>query len=266
MILGIDTSTTQGSIALLQSHESQESGGTQGEEASTVELAMLGEGRASEVLVGAIAALLERHGVEKSRLSLIAVASGPGSFTGLRVALATAKGLAEAFAIPVVPVSVLEALALSSGVRGRVVAVLDAQRAELFFGEYIVGEYIVSESVLGKSIVGEFIAEAAPVPTAERLREGIAALEEFVSALASDPPLRVVTPDPPLAAHLRERAIGIAQDVFVISHPNAQDIGRIAYRKFLTGYRTDVAALDANYLRRSDAEIVAARKPRGLDR
>ena len=261
LILGIDTSTTQGSIALLQSHESQESGGTQGEEASTVELAMLGEGRASEVLVGAIAALLERHGVEKSRLSLIAVASGPGSFTGLRVALATAKGLAEAFAIPVVPVSVLEALALSSGVQGRVVAALDAQRAELFFGEYI-----VSESVLGNSIVGEFIADAAPAPTAERLREGIATLEDFVSALASDPPLRVVTPDPPLAAHLRERAIGIAQDVFVISHPNAEDIAHIAYRKFLTGYRTDVAALDANYLRRSDAEIVAARKPRGLDR
>jgi tRNA threonylcarbamoyladenosine biosynthesis protein TsaB len=213
---------------------------------------MLGDGRASEVLVGGIAALLERHGVEKSTLSLIAVASGPGSFTGLRVALATAKGLAEAFAIPVVPVSVLEALALASGVQGRVVAAVDAQRAELFFGEYIVGE----------SILGESIVDAANAPTAELLREGIASFEDFVSVFASGPSLRIVTPDPLLAAQLRETAIGIAQDILVVPRPTAQDIARIAHRKFLAGFRADVAALDANYLRRSDAEIVAARKPR----
>ena len=262
LILGMDTSTEQGSIALLETQESQgpqESGGARDAGASTIELAMLGEGRASEVLVGGIAALLERHRVEKNSLSLIAVASGPGSFTGLRVALATAKGLAEAFAIPVVPVSVLEALALASGVKGRVITAIDAQRAELFFGEYFVGESIVSEFIVG---VGAPIADAAPTPTAERLREGIAALEDFVSGL--DWPLRVVTPDPSLAVLLRERAIGMAQDILLIPRPTAQDYARIAYRKFLGGCRADVAALDANYLRRSDAEIVAARKPRSV--
>ena len=219
---------------------------------------MLGEGRASEVLVPAMAALLARNGVEKSSLSLVAVASGPGSFTGLRVALATAKGLAEAFAIPVVPVSVLEAIALASGVEGRVVAAMDAQRGEVFIGEYMIGK-----------IDKDMLDSAWP---AERLREEIARLGDFMSLLASgasQPP--VFTPDADLAASLREASIRLreaeieaAPEVSVISRPTAEDIARIAHCKWIAGFRADVAALDANYLRRSDAEIVFARKPGGV--
>ncbi len=251
LILGIDTSTRQGSIALLKSESTQPSQSAKSEEVTTIELAMLGEGRASELLVPAIDALLASHDVHpstptkgapgtpgKRSLSLVAVASGPGSFTGLRVAVATAKGLAEASAIPIVAVSVLEAVALASGVQGRVMAAMDAQRGELFFGEYVV------EVGRGR---------------AERLREGIAAVDHFASELASR--LQIVTPDPALAARLREASAAPALQVSEVRHPNAEDFGRIAYSKFLAGEHADVASLDANYLRRSDAEIVAARKP-----
>ncbi len=130
LILGIDTSGRQGSVALLQAPEE-----AQGGRPRTVELAALSGGQYSELLVPAIAGLLERHGVEKRSVGLLAVASGPGSFTGLRVAIATVKGLAEALDIPVVPVSVLEAILLGSAAEGRAVAAIDAQRGEVFFGE-----------------------------------------------------------------------------------------------------------------------------------
>ena len=240
LILGIDTSSGQGSIALLQSHGTQAGGSAADDDVKIVEAATLGEGRASELLVPAIDALLARHGIQKHSLSLIAVASGPGSFTGLRVAVATAKGLGEAFAIPVVPVSVLEAVALVCGIQGRVVAAVDAQRGELFFGEYVV---------------------SPSAGSAERLREGIAGLEEFVMAIKAGRPARICTPDAGLAARLCEAGAQQVLDILEVRRPLAEDIARIAHRKFLAGVRADVAALDANYLRRSDAEIGAARKP-----
>ena len=236
LILGIDTSGRQGSVALLQSQQTQ---GAESENVTTVELETLGEGRASELLVPAIDTMLARCGVEKRSLSLIAVASGPGSFTGLRVAVATAKGLAEALAIPAVPVSVLEAVALASSFQGTVIAALDAQRGELFFGEY----YVESGGA-----------------GAQRLREGIAAMDDFLARLPSPLQIVIVTPDPALAVRIREASAKPALEVSEVRRPTAEDFARIAYRKFLAGERPDVAAFDANYLRRSDAEIVAARK------
>jgi tRNA threonylcarbamoyladenosine biosynthesis protein TsaB len=65
-------------------------------------------------------------------LDRIGVTVGPGSFTGLRVGLAFAKGLAIARGIPCVGVGVLEALAASTGERGQVLAAIDARREQLY--------------------------------------------------------------------------------------------------------------------------------------
>jgi tRNA threonylcarbamoyladenosine biosynthesis protein TsaB len=237
LILGIDTSGRQGGVALLQAPDDAPDD-AQGGPLHTVELAPLAGGQYSELLVPAIAALLERHGLQKRALSLLAVASGPGSFTGLRVAIATVKGLAEAFAIPVVPVSVLEAILLASPAQGRAVAAIDAQRGEVFFAEHVT------------------------VNPAANLREEIAGFTAFAAMLAAgSPPPTVLTPDEALAARLRESACGeSAFDVALVARPTAEDIARIAYRKFLDGVRADIATLDANYLRRSDAEIFSAPK------
>lgn len=244
LVLGIDTSAHPGSVALLR-----EEGGALG----TLEVAALGAGQPSETLLPAIAALLARHGLDKHSLSLVAVASGPGSFTGLRVSLATAKGLAEALSIPIIAVSVLEAIAPSappgpatapSVAARRVLAALDARRGELFFGEYLV-------------------PAGGGLP--QKLREGVALYDDFFAQCQAAPSaMAVVTPDRSLAERLREG--GVAAEL--LARPTAEAVARIGYRKFLAGERADVATLDANYLRRSEAELVAASRlgiPPGKD-
>jgi tRNA threonylcarbamoyladenosine biosynthesis protein TsaB len=228
LILGIDTSGRQGSVALLQA---------QGELLLTLDLAQLSGGQYSELLVPTIARLLLGHGFERSSIGLIGVASGPGSFTGLRIAMATVKGLAEAFDTPVVAVSVLEAIALAAGKDGKVIAAMDAQRSEVFFGEYEV--------------------ESA-TPVAARLnREAVCSFADFTSLPGAGGPATVFTPDASLAGRITEAGI----DVEVLARPSAEAFARIAYRKFLAGVRADVATLDANYLRRSDAELFSKPKP-----
>ncbi len=229
LILGIDTSGRQGSVALLRAQDGQ---------LLTLELEPLSGGQYSEALLPTIAGLLLRHGLERSAIGLIAVASGPGSFTGLRVAIATVKGLAEAFATPVVAVSVLEAIALVSAAQGKVIAAMDAQRSEVFSGEYIV--------------------ESACPEACRMQREAIASFADFTRMLASgDPAMKVYTPDDGLCVRLREAGF----DAHLLARPSAEAIAAIAHRKFLAGERADVATLDANYLRRSDAEIFSAPKP-----
>jgi tRNA threonylcarbamoyladenosine biosynthesis protein TsaB len=91
---------------------------------------VLGErtGRAAEVL-GDADELLRASGVRPRDLELLAVGVGPGSFTGVRIGLAAARGLALALDLPVAGVSTLEALA--AGAPGAV-PVIDARRGEIF--------------------------------------------------------------------------------------------------------------------------------------
>ncbi len=221
----MDTSGRQGSVALLQA---------EGEELQTLELTPLPGGQYSELLVPTIAELLVRHGFEKTDIGLIAVASGPGSFTGLRIAIATVKGISEAFTIPVVAVSVLEAVAVASGVQGRVLSVLDAQRTEVFYAEYDV-------------------ASSDPVPVD---REFIASFADLTTFLTAAPSAQIFTPDSTLLARLEEAGFTAT----LLDRPSAETYAHVAHRKFLSGVRDNVAALDANYVRRSDAEIFVAPK------
>jgi tRNA threonylcarbamoyladenosine biosynthesis protein TsaB len=226
LILGIDTSGKQGSVALLRAEP--------GSPPCTLEVAALEGRQYSELLVHTVAGLLARQGAERSAIGLIGVANGPGSFTGLRIAIATVKGLAEAHGTPVVDVSVLEAVALASGAQGKVMAALDAQRTEVFFGTYEVQK-----------------AEA------QMIREGLATFEGFTSMPgADDAKAGIFTPDETIASRLREAGIAAK----ILERPSAEAYARIAYRRFCAGIRADTATLDANYLRRSDAEIFATPK------
>ena len=84
-----------------------------------------------------IAEALQRSNLDKSKVEGFAVVSGPGSFTGLRVGLATIKGLCEVLRKPLATVSMLEALALTYGRTGQTATVaLDAGRGEVYVGEY----------------------------------------------------------------------------------------------------------------------------------
>ncbi len=137
-LLAIDTARAEGSLALLRS-------------GSRTDTEPLGEGpRYGEVLFGAIERLLSGCSLRLRDLDAFAVATGPGSFTGIRVGLGAAKALAEVNGRPLVGVSSLRALASSRPGRSPRAALLDARRGELFAGCY--GEDLVplAPEMLGK--------------------------------------------------------------------------------------------------------------------
>ena len=179
-----------------------------------------------------MAAALARRNLRKQEIDAFAAVSGPGSFTGLRVGLAAIKGLVEVLKKPIATVSVLEALAITSGVNGRVLAALDAQRGEVFLGEYDVH----SQSLQATSVQPESLL----------MRDA------FLAALPAR--ATVVTPDASITALAWPAGTTLRQ----IERPGAEAIARIGLRKILAGQTVSAEALDANYVRRSDAEIFSA--------
>ncbi len=125
LVLAVDTATNFVSVAI-------------GDTGTLLGEVRLGTGRRhAEQLVPAIRYLCAETGVELSQLAAIAVGTGPGLFTGLRVGVTTAKVMAQALRIPVVGVPSLDLVAwpLRSS-RRTVVAVLDARRREVFHARY----------------------------------------------------------------------------------------------------------------------------------
>jgi tRNA threonylcarbamoyl adenosine modification protein YeaZ len=105
-----------------------------------------GANQTSARLVPRIRRIMEEAGVNMNDLSAVAVGCGPGTFTGSRVAVATAKGLCMGLGIPAVPVSTLASLAASANRSGRVLALLDARRSEVYGAIHrFEGEDIVEE-------------------------------------------------------------------------------------------------------------------------
>jgi|SRR5450755_1450034 len=218
LLLVADTSGRNGSVALARADERG---------VVVIEVAGLTGGSFSSQLVPQIAALLASHTFTKTDIDAFVVVSGPGSFTGLRVGLAAIKALAEILHKPIAPVSLLEAIALASGARGRVVAALDAGRGEIYAGEYQVA------------------AEAAQV-----LQERVLTKIEFFSGVGSFP---VATPDVPLSDLARDAGLS----VFLVEPASIAAITSLGYRKLQAGIAISAEQLDANYMRRSDAEIFA---------
>jgi tRNA threonylcarbamoyladenosine biosynthesis protein TsaB len=127
-ILGLDTSTLTASAAVLID-----------DAVAASDAVDTGGGAASETLMPLVARVLERAGLAPRELDAVAVGAGPGSFTGLRIGMATAKGIAFAAGIPLWAVSSLAALALGAvrrGATGVILPVLDARRGELYAGYY----------------------------------------------------------------------------------------------------------------------------------
>ena len=218
-IVAIDTSGRHGSVALCR-------GGATSFEA--LGLAALEGGTYSACLVPCIAELMQSAGVTKSQLDGFVAVDGPGSFTGLRVGLSTVKALGEVLGKPLATVSMLEALALSYGQTDETVTtVLDAGRGELYVGEY--------------EIRGE---------TAMSLHQSVQKQDGFLQKLPSQNS-RVMT----TFAKLAESPTAAAGGVTLVKALQAAAIARIGLRKLLAGDTVDPATLDANYIRRSDAEL-----------
>lgn len=222
LLLAVDTSGRNGSLALARV-------GTLQTEIDVLETVPLTGGAFSAQLVPQIAALLEKHGHSKSDLEAFAVASGPGSFTGLRVGLSAIKALAEALQKPIAAISLLEAVACGGGARGRVLAVLDAGRGDVYAGDYELGPKVRMHS------------------------ERLLSREEFVAKAAGK---TVVTPDGALAEIARAAGVPVEQ----IPYPDSGVIARLGWEHLQRGETVSPEDLEANYIRHSDAEIFSKPK------
>ena len=209
LILAVDTTSEYGSLALLRGEELLE------------EVLLHAPKGFANVLYGHLGELLDRHGLKPGEVDCFAAASGPGSFTGVRIGLACVKGLAEALGKPAIAVSNLQAIA-SCGTAPLRAAVLDARRGEVYGAVYDCSSRLVLPEV-----VAPFDAWIAALPEGDL---------EFVASWFT----------PPLAGtrfeHMPVRMAPLAL---------AGAIARLAARE----EPQDPAALDANYVRRSDAEL-----------
>ena len=238
LLLAVDTSGKNGSLALARLTPGQSES-----QISVLEVVPLTGGAFSAQLVPQIAALLKKHGYSKSDLGAFAVASGPGSFTGLRVGLAAIKALAEALRKPIVAISLLEAAACSGAARGRVLAALDAGRGDVYVGDYELEPHV-----------------RVQVRTHSRMHsERLLSREEFLAEAkgAEATGKAVVTPDAALAEAVR--AAGI--QVELIQYPNSGVIARLGWEHLQRGQTVRPEELEANYIRHSDAEIFSKPAP-----
>jgi tRNA threonylcarbamoyladenosine biosynthesis protein TsaB len=176
----------------------------------------------SERLVPAVRRMMEAREWRLSELAAVVVVHGPGSFTGVRVGLSAAKGLSEAGGVPLMAVSRLALLAACvDGGAGPVHAVLDAGRGEFYYGEYV-GRRCLREVLMSQEDVAAAAAGGIVVVCEMKVAEALVGL---VPRIVAEPSAGEALP-------------------FALE--------RIAVRDF-----DDVATLDANYLRRTDAEIFA---------
>lgn len=216
LILAVDTTHEFGSLALLRGAEVLE------------EVLLHSPEGFGQILFGRIAELLDRRGRNAGEVDCFAAASGPGSFTGVRIGLACVKGLAEATGKPVVAVSNLAAMATFGSAPLRA-TVLDARRGEVYGAVYDArGAAVVPETVM------PFTAWLGTLPDGDI---------EFIS-----------TDFTPFAAALAGTGFEGAP-VTTAPRALAAAVGRIAREVWRSGRAADPAAIDANYVRRSDAEL-----------
>lgn len=223
LILAFETSAKAASTALL------EDGRLLGESYQNTGLTH------SQTLMVMAENLLKQCGKTVADVNAVAVAAGPGSFTGVRIGVAAAKGFAWGGEVPCYGVSTLEAMALSLGAyQGYVCPVMDARRSQVYNALYYVNQ--------GQP---DCITEDRAI-SLEQLKQELLALKEPVflvgdgsiltyRTLSEEVPNLVLPPE----HRMHQRAVGVAL---------------LAAQKIAAGEPGDGAALTPNYLRLSQAE------------
>ena len=227
LILALDTCDLHGSVALLRdnsvlqavSHDTAED--------------------YSSWLLPAVGRVLEAAGSKLDQVDVFAAAAGPGSFTGVRVGLTTVKAWAEVYGRGIAAVSRLEALAEeSSGKAPYVAPFFDARRNQVFGAL--------------------FRRQGAQLQRLEE--EMVIAPDKFLdwcAAQTAGEPIDWVATDPKCLTQTAQWALhpAASKTIEVISPILAPRIGKIGYQQARDGRLIDAPALDANYVRRSDAEL-----------
>jgi len=210
-VLLLDTCGAEGSLALAETGLAE----------PIIALSRLPGRMASESLVPVLREAMSVAGWILRDLAAIAVVTGPGSFTGVRVGLSVAKGLSEASGVPIIALSRLAVLAACADA-DRVCAFLDAGRGEFYCAEFE-----------GMSLLTERLLSREDAAAGSEADVAVACEDAVVTALAG-----LVT-------------------VKRVAEPTAADALPLALRRLADSSFDDPMTLDANYLRRTDAEIFA---------
>ncbi len=250
LLLALDTSTRQASIALCT------------EDTLSGEYAWQVGNNHSVELLERIQRLVIECGHTMQSIEAIAVATGPGSFNGLRVALATAKGLAFALRVPLVGISTLDIIAAQQQQwRGPICAVLEAGRGELYAACYLFDEsgeagqlnydirrltdYLLEAPTQLKEYLQAHLNEWAGVP-GERELPPILFCGEMGeasrAALSAQPPEEVILTPLQSARH-------------------AVTLAALAFHQFHRGIADDPLLLEPLYLRRPSITTSARKRP-----
>jgi tRNA threonylcarbamoyladenosine biosynthesis protein TsaB len=187
----------------------------------------------SEMLLAMVDECCAEAGVTPAALDGVVCGAGPGSFTGLRIGLATAKGLCFALDKPLVLVSTLAAMAARAP-DGRVLATLDAFKGEVYAGLFDV-------------------AAGSPTPVGDETVLPPAAL---LTQLGASPPRHVVGSG--VAKYPELLALGALLDPE--PGPRAADLVRLGAARLARGEHDDLATAAPAYIRPSEAELVKQRR------
>ena len=224
-ILAADTSSESASIALMT-------------DKSYEERLVSGCFSPSEDLLWVFEDMLRASGIGMKDLDLLAVTKGPGSFTGLRIAMASMKGIASALSIPLVSIPTLDAIYETvSEYPGPVLSAIDARKKKFYFS--------VKEN--GRTVIAD--------------RDGNP--EDLEGKIGKDPalPLLMTGPDAALFAEkLAKLECGMP---FIVDSSAPRSISRSLIRLAIEKLKTDGAddiGEGPVYIRRSDAEEALERK------
>ncbi|HEV2305815.1 MAG TPA: tRNA (adenosine(37)-N6)-threonylcarbamoyltransferase complex dimerization subunit type 1 TsaB [Candidatus Acidoferrales bacterium] len=233
LLLAVDTATPAGSLAVL----------SDGQLAGVISTAL--DEPYSSRLFRQLEILLSELQLQTQNFDLFAVAAGPGSFTGLRVGLTAVKAWAEVFSKPVIAISGLEAIAAQAqphSENGLIAPVLDARRGQIYAALFRRAAQLVQEEPDQVCTIEEFLAQLA-----QRKQN-----EEIVFVSPAPAILRGL-----LTKRDGNRLSASISDVAQSASPLlAPIIGKLALERAARGEFTDALHLDANYIRRSDAELL----------
>jgi len=229
-LLAFDTSTPRSVIVLGRADSPQP---------KVTDARVDGANQASSPLVPRIEAVIHQAGLAMEDLAAIVCGCGPGTFTGTRVGVATAKGLSLGLGCPLFACSSLRGIAASSGAHGLVLGTLDARRNEVYAGLFEVGPP-------GENMHTHFTRGSDEV---------CAPLDELMSDGNFDLPAGTILVGPGIDAYTP--MIPSARKADIRSGVVLTGVGlwRAAQATFITGEPVDRAAFDAVYLRASYAEM-----------
>jgi len=227
LILTIDSSTKVGSVSLINDDK------LVGERLLNLKL------NHAPRLMPEIISILDKCGFSKEDLTGIAVTVGPGSFTGTRIGVATAKTLAQSLDIPIVGISTLKGLAFSlKYVTGYICPMIDARRNRVFTALYqgtgSIAEQFLSQTEESLIDIDDLLEELAEIT------EPIYFIGQIVAEHRSKIEAEIED------ARFVERSYQVLR---------AGNLADLALAKLVAGNEDDLFELTPNYLRRSQAEI-----------